>query len=127
MTMTVRAPRSRPCSSSGPIRPGSSAARRRSTYVGSSETIPTPDASTASGASRPRRSKAQASGATGSQGASSGGGDCAPGYDSCLDADASDYDCEGGTGDGPKYTGRVEVSGDDPFDLDRDGNGVGCE
>jgi hypothetical protein len=41
--------------------------------------------------------------------------------------DAADYDCAGGSGDGPKYTGTVKVIGDDHFDLDRDGDGVGCD
>lgn len=45
----------------------------------------------------------------------------------CLDANASDYDCAGGSGNGPFYTGRVEVIGPDDFGLDRDGDGVGCE
>jgi hypothetical protein len=46
----------------------------------------------------------------------------------CLDPNASDYDCEGGSGDGPKYVdGPITVVGDDHFDLDRDGDGVGCE
>jgi len=53
--------------------------------------------------------------------------DCDPNYEGeCLDPNAYDYDCEGGSGDGPEYTGRVEVVGDDPHDLDRDGDGVGC-
>ena len=57
-----------------------------------------------------------------------GGGNCDPNYEgACLDPNAPDYDCEGGSGDGPKYTGRVTVVGDDHFGLDRDGNGVGCE
>ena len=33
----------------------------------------------------------------------------------------------GGSGNGPKYTGPVRVTGSDPYDLDRDGDGVGCE
>jgi hypothetical protein len=45
----------------------------------------------------------------------------------CLEPDASDYDCAGGSGNGPKYTGRVTVVGPDVFDLDRDGDGIGCE
>lgn len=45
----------------------------------------------------------------------------------CLDPNSHDYDCAGGTGDGPDYTGTVEVIGDDHFGLDRDGNGIGCE
>ena len=54
------------------------------------------------------------------------GTDCTPGYEPCLPP-AADYDCEGGSGDGPAYTGRVYVTGGDPYGLDRDGNGVGCE
>jgi hypothetical protein len=38
-------------------------------------------------------------------------------------APASDYDCAGGSGNGPKYTGPVRVTGSDPYDLDRDGDG----
>ncbi len=52
--------------------------------------------------------------------------DCTPGYEPCLPP-AADYDCEGGSGDGPAYTGRVYVTGGDPYGLDRDRNGVGCE
>jgi hypothetical protein len=56
------------------------------------------------------------------------GGGCDPNYaGACLDPNSPDYDCEGGSGDGPDYTGRVEVVGDDHFDLDRDGDGVACE
>ena len=54
--------------------------------------------------------------------------DCDPNYSgACLDPDSPDYDCEGGSGDGPDYTGTVRVVGDDHFDLDRDGDGVGCD
>jgi hypothetical protein len=60
--------------------------------------------------------------------ARSGGGRCDPNYaGACLDQSSPDYDCEGGSGDGPDYTGRVKVVGDDHFDLDRDGDGVACE
>jgi beta-lactam-binding protein with PASTA domain len=53
---------------------------------------------------------------------------CDPSYEgACLDPTASDYDCAGGSGDGPEYTGTVTVVGDDHFDLDRDGDGVGCQ
>ena len=51
--------------------------------------------------------------------------DCTQGYKPCL-PEMSDYDCKGGQGDGPGYTGRVEVTGTDPYDLDRDGDGFGC-
>lgn len=52
---------------------------------------------------------------------------CHPNYSGCLKADATDYDCAGGSGNGPYYTGRVQVYGSDPFGLDRDHDGVGCE
>lgn len=51
---------------------------------------------------------------------------CTPGYRPCL-APASDYDCAGGSGDGPKYAyGPIYVSGSDIYDLDADGDGVAC-
>ena len=54
--------------------------------------------------------------------------DCNPNYaGACLRPDSPDYDCMGGSGDGPDYTGTVRVVGDDEYDLDRDGDGVGCD
>jgi hypothetical protein len=56
------------------------------------------------------------------------GGGCDPNYaGACLDPSSPDYDCAGGSGDGPDYTGIVRVIGDDHFELDRDGDGTGCE
>jgi hypothetical protein len=52
---------------------------------------------------------------------------CHPSYDPCLDPNASDYDCAGGSGDGPEYTGYVTVTGPDDYGLDSDGDGTGCE
>jgi hypothetical protein len=52
---------------------------------------------------------------------------CHPSYSGCLKQNAGDYDCAGGSGNGPNYTGAVEVYGSDPFDLDRDNDGMGCE
>jgi hypothetical protein len=52
---------------------------------------------------------------------------CHPSYSGCLNPSASDYDCAGGSGNGPYYTGPVQVYGSDPFDLDRDNDGWGCE
>jgi hypothetical protein len=53
---------------------------------------------------------------------------CHPSYKgACLDPRASDYDCRGGSGNGPKYTGLVRVVGPDVFRLDSDGDGWGCE
>lgn len=59
---------------------------------------------------------------------SAAGPDCHPSYEgACLDPSSPDYDCSGGSGDGPDYTGPVTVVGPDEYDLDRDGNGAGCE
>ena len=52
---------------------------------------------------------------------------CDPNYSGCLDPNASDYDCAGGSGDGPRYTGRVVVRGNDHYGLDRDGDGIACD
>jgi hypothetical protein len=54
---------------------------------------------------------------------------CDPSYpDVCLDPAVEDYDCGGGTGNGPGYVeGPIRVRPPDPFDLDRDGDGMGCE
>ncbi|MBN1530174.1 MAG: hypothetical protein JW895_14030 [Thermoleophilaceae bacterium] len=52
---------------------------------------------------------------------------CHSDYDPCLDPNAYDYDCEGGEGNGPEYTGQVTVKGSDPYDLDSDDDGLGCE
>lgn len=53
---------------------------------------------------------------------------CTPGYSDCLPP-ASDYDCWGGTGDGPEYVyGLIYVTGSDPYGLDgNDNDGRGCE
>jgi hypothetical protein len=54
--------------------------------------------------------------------------ECDPNYSgACLDPYASDYDCEGGSGNGPEYTGTVTVVGEDHYELDADGDGTGCE
>jgi hypothetical protein len=53
--------------------------------------------------------------------------DCDPNYSGCVPI-ASDVDCLGGTGNGPAYVkGPVHVTGSDIYDLDRDGDGVGCD
>lgn len=53
--------------------------------------------------------------------------ECDPNYSGCLDPYASDYDCSNGSGDGPLYTGTVEVFGVDHYGLDDDGDGIGCD
>jgi hypothetical protein len=55
------------------------------------------------------------------------GGNCEPGYSPCLPP-ASDYDCAGGSGNGPAYASvPILVTGSDPYELDADGDGVACE
>jgi endonuclease YncB( thermonuclease family) len=52
--------------------------------------------------------------------------DC-QGYSPCLPP-GPDVDCRGGSGNGPRYVdGPVSVKGSDPYGLDDDGDGVGCE
>ena len=52
--------------------------------------------------------------------------DC-QGYSPCIPR-GPDVDCAGGSGNGPRYVrGPVTVNGSDPYGLDSDGDGVGCE
>lgn len=55
--------------------------------------------------------------------------DCHSSYEgACLKPDASDYDCKGGSGNGPYYVqGPIKVVGPDEYDLDSDNDGIGCE
>ena len=54
---------------------------------------------------------------------------CHPSYaGACLTPGIGDYDCAGGSGNGPNYVaGPIRVVGWDEFGLDRDGDGIGCE
>lgn len=52
---------------------------------------------------------------------------CHPSYKGECVPITSDVDCRGGSGNGPAYAGQVHVVGPDEYDLDRDGDGVGCE
>ena len=67
----------------------------------------------------------------GGGGGGGGGGNCTPGYSPCLVYHGgADYDCYGGSGNGPYYTAPgvvYRVTGSDPYDLDGDGDGRGCE
>ncbi|MEA2377467.1 MAG: hypothetical protein QOD13_1374 [Thermoleophilaceae bacterium] len=52
--------------------------------------------------------------------------DC-QGYDPCI-TPGPDVDCAGGSGNGPRYVdGPVSVDGSDPYGLDSNYDGVGCE
>ena len=52
---------------------------------------------------------------------------CDPNYTPCVPIDR-DVDCAGGKGNGPSYVaGPVRVIKDDPYRLDGDHDGVGCE
>lgn len=59
-----------------------------------------------------------------------GGGSSAQdcqGYDPCIKVGA-DVDCASGSGDGPRYVdGPIHVDGLDPYGLDSNDDGVGCE
>jgi hypothetical protein len=62
------------------------------------------------------------------EGSSDESGACDPNYEgACLDLSVSDYDCQGGEGNGLHYTGEVIVIGEDHLGLDADGDGIGCE
>jgi resuscitation-promoting factor RpfB len=53
---------------------------------------------------------------------------CDPNYSGACVPIASDVDCAGGGGNGPAYVqGPVRVVGTDIYDLDDDGDGIGCE
>jgi micrococcal nuclease len=54
---------------------------------------------------------------------------CDPSYpDVCIPVGSEDYDCAGGSGDGPNYiTGPLRVLPPDPHHLDGNGDGIGCE
>ena len=65
----------------------------------------------------------------GGGGDSDDGGNCHPSYPSvCLAPNIGDYDCAGGSGNGPNYVrGPIRVLPPDPFRLDGDNDGIGCE
>jgi hypothetical protein len=63
-------------------------------------------------------------------GGGGGGGNCDPSYTNvCLKDGIGDYDCYGGSGDGPNYTPPgvvVRVIGADPFHLDANHDDYAC-
>ncbi len=54
---------------------------------------------------------------------------CDPNYSGrCLRPNVSDYDCAGGSGNGPYYVrGPFRVVGTDHYRLDADHDGTACE
>lgn len=55
-------------------------------------------------------------------------GACDPNYTGACVPIASDVDCAGGEGNGPAFVdGPVQVVGSDPYRLDADNDGIGCE
>lgn len=53
---------------------------------------------------------------------------CDPNYSGACVPIASDVDCAGNDGNGPAYVnGPVRVTGNDIYDLDRDGDGIACD
>jgi hypothetical protein len=55
--------------------------------------------------------------------------ECDPNYSgACLKPNVEDYDCADGSGNGPYYIdGPFRRVGSDPYDLDRDNDGIACE
>lgn len=52
---------------------------------------------------------------------------CTAGYSPCIPP-GDDVDCAGGSGNGPRYVqGPIQVTGSDPYRLDGDNDGIGCE
>jgi hypothetical protein len=92
---------------------------RGATTTSTAGTEPTPATREAGGGKRVSCEKPSTGG--------DGGGNCTAGYSPCIPP-GSDVDCAGGSGNGPRYVdGPVYITGSDPYGLDADGDGVGCE
>jgi hypothetical protein len=99
-------------------------APRRTTAAAAPRTAANRTSTTASARPAPTTTRSTSAKA---ESASSAGG-CDPNYSGGCVPIASDVDCSGGTGDGPKFVaGPVRVVGKDKYRLDDDKNGVGCE
>ena len=98
----------------------------RATYRATKARAAARAAATRAAAEQRRRATAERKAAE--EAATDSDGNCDPNYaGACLDPSSPDYDCQGGSGDGPDYTGPVQVVGTDRFGLDRDGDGAACE
>jgi hypothetical protein len=88
-----------------------------------------PQLATTASKPRPARSKPTTSPPKAQSSAAAEPKNCDPAYpEVCLHDGIGDYDCAGGSGNGPNYVdGPVKVLAPDPFGLDRDGDGIGCQ
>ena len=79
--------------------------------------------------SQPKPVKPAVPGTGGSSGGTGPAPQCDPNYTGqCLKDGIGDYDCRGGSGNGPNYVyGTVKVVGTDVFGLDGDNDGYGCD
>ena len=81
----------------------------------------------AAAAQAPAAPAAQASAPPRAQASSPAAAACTPGYSPCIPP-GPDVDCAGGSGNGPRYVqGPIIVTGSDPYGLDSDHDGIGCE
>ena len=84
-------------------------------------------AAAASAKASAAQAAAQATAAQQAQAPSQAAPACTPGYSPCIPP-GPDVDCAGGSGNGPRYVqGPVTVTGSDPYGLDSDHDGIGCE
>ena len=85
-------------------------------------------AGASSGSNGSVRSRHQSPSTEGGSPGNNTSGKCDPNYaGACLDPNAPDYDCAGGSGNGPKYVqGPIRVVGEDHYHLDANGDGVAC-
>jgi hypothetical protein len=97
-----------------------------------SRAAPSPEATPAEDGAEAEAAVAAAADGDAGAAADAPAGDCAAYADSdgwCVDG-IGDYDCAGGSGNGPNYAPegvRVVEPGRDPFGLDRDEDGIGCD
>lgn len=102
-----------------------SSAAARSAAAAASSAAAHSSAARAAAAASARAAQARA--AAQASAAASQAPDCTPGYDPCIPP-GDDVDCAGGSGNGPRYVeGPITVTGSDPYGLDRDHDGIGCE
>lgn len=115
--------------------PRATTTMRPATTLAPATTVPTfppttttaaPTTTTAAPTTTPRVTAAPTTAAPPAAGS---GEDCHPSYSGVCLPFTSDVDCAGGSGNGPEYTSakNIRVVGPDEYDLDRDGNGLGCE